>query len=248
MHRTAVFVYGVVSYAIFFATFLYLAGFLGNFVVPKSVDSGIVGPIGAAILVNTLLVLVFGIQHTVMARPTFKKWLDKFVSKPAERSTYVMATNIALIALFWLWQPMTGTIWDVQNTIGQAVLWALFGLGWLIVLVTTFLINHFDLFGLRQVWLYFRGVEYTAVSFRNPGPYSYVRHPLYVGWLIAMWATPSMSTGHLLFAVTNTIYILVAIYFEERNLIEFHPEYAEYRKNVPMLIPRLTIKKPNSEP
>ena len=196
----------------------------------------------SAALINTLLIALFGVQHTVMARPTFKKWWTRFVPEPIERSTYVLFTNAALILLFWQWQPMGGIVWDVANPLGRAVLYGLFAFGWLTVLVTTFLINHFDLFGLRQVWLYLRGKRYTNLGFKMPGPYRIVRHPLYVGWLTAFWATPTMTAAHLLFAVGMTIYILVAIQFEERNLVEyFGQQYEDYRRRVPMFVPRLTI-------
>ncbi len=239
MARAAALIYGLVCYVMFLGVFLYLIGFLGNFLVPKSVDSGLEGPLATALLVNVLLLAIFGVQHTVMARPTFKRSWTKIVPTPVERSTYVLITNLLLILLYWQWRPMTGVIWEVDNTIGRGILWALFGAGWLLVLVATLQINHADLFGMRQVWLYFRGREYTPVDLATPILYKHVRHPLYVGWITAFWATPSMTAGHLVFAVGTTIYILIAIYFEERNLIEHHGEgYVEYRKRTPMLIPR----------
>jgi protein-S-isoprenylcysteine O-methyltransferase Ste14 len=173
-----------------------------------------------------------------MARPAFKQWWTKLVPTPIERSTYVMFTNVALILLFTFWQPIGGMVWNVQHPVARASIWALYAFGWITVLVTTCLINHFDLFGLRQVWLYFRGKAYTHIGFRTPGPYRFVRHPLYIGWIMAFWATPTMTMTHLLFAVGMTAYILAAIPFEERNLVTFHgTAYAEYRRNVPMLIP-----------
>lgn len=238
MKRILVFAYGVISYVIFLGTFLYLAGFLGNLFVPRSIDAAPVGPLWAALLVNTLLLGAFALQHSVMARPKFKEWWTRFVPTPAERSTYVMFSNLALILLFWQWRPMGGVIWDVQDPIGRGIFHGLFAVGWLIVLVATFLINHFDLFGLRQVWLYLCGKPYTPLGFKTPGPYKVVRHPLYVGWLIVFWATPTMTIAHLVFALGMTIYILVAIRFEERDLVEYHGEaYADYRRTVPMLIP-----------
>jgi protein-S-isoprenylcysteine O-methyltransferase Ste14 len=238
MKRILVFAYGVTSYVICLGAFFYLAGFLGNLLVPRSMDAAPVGPLGEALLVNTLLLGAFALQHSVMARPRFKAWWTRFVPTPAERSTYVMFTNLALILLFWQWRPMGGVIWDVQDPTGRVLLHALYVIGWLIVLGTTFLINHFDLFGLRQVWLYWRGQPYTALGFKTPGPYRVVRHPLYVGWLTAFWATPTMTTAHLVFAVGMTLYILVAIRFEERDLVAYHGEaYADYRRTVPMLIP-----------
>jgi protein-S-isoprenylcysteine O-methyltransferase Ste14 len=238
MKRIVVFAYGVTSYVIGLGIFVYLAGFLGNLLVPRSIDAAPVGPLWEALLVNTLLLGVFALQHSVMARPAFKEWLTRFVPTPAERSTYVLFSNLALVLLFWQWRPMGGVIWDVQDPIGRAACHGLYAGGWVIVLGTTFLINHFDLFGLRQVWLYLCGKPYTPLHFKTPGPYKMVRHPLYVGWLITFWATPTMTIAHLVFALGMTIYILVAIRFEERDLVEYHgEEYAAYRRKVPMLIP-----------
>ena len=238
MKRILVFLYGVASYAVFFVTFLYAAGFIGNFIVPKSIDSPATVPIGQALLVNLGLLALFAVQHSVMARPAFKSWWTRYIPEPAERSTYVLFSSVALILLFALWQPMGGTVWRVEDRTGQAVLYGLFAFGWLLVLVTTYLINHFDLFGLRQVWLYLRGREYTALKFTTPSLYRHVRHPLYVGWFFAFWATPTMTVAHLVFALATTAYILLAIRWEERDLVAAHPEYAEYRRKVPMLIPR----------
>jgi methanethiol S-methyltransferase len=238
MKRILVFAYGVINYAICLGVFAYLAGFLGNLFVPRSIDAEPVGPLSEALLVNTLLLAGFGLQHSVMARPGFKEWWTKIVPQPAERSTYVMFSNLALILLFWQWRPMGGVIWDVQEPTGRALLHGLYVAGWLIVLGTTFLINHFDLFGLRQVWLYLRGKPYTALNFKTPGPYKVVRHPLYVGWLITFWATPTMSIAHVVFAAGMTLYILIAIRYEERDLADYHGEaYANYRRTVPMLLP-----------
>jgi len=239
MPRVLILAYGLLSYAVFFLTFLYALGFIGNFAVPRTMDSPALVPLGNALLVNLGLLGLFAVQHSVMARPAFKRWLTRFIPEPAERSTYVLMSSLALIVLFWFWQPMGGLVWDVQHPVGRAVLYGLYGFGWLVVLVTTFLINHFDLFGLRQVWLHFRGRPYTQLPLRAPGPYRLVRHPLYVGWLFAFWATPSMSVAHLVFAVMTTLYILVAIRFEERDLVDALPGYAEYRERVPMLVPRL---------
>jgi len=238
--RIAIFVYGVACYAVFFATFLYALGFVGNFAVPKSIDSEPQAPLGLALLVDALLLALFAIQHSVMARQGFKEWWTRIVPKPAERSTYVLFSSIALIVLFAFWQPIGGVVWSIENPVGRAVAYALFACGWGLVLVSTFLINHVDLFGLRQVWLHLRGREYTPLGFTTPGPYKMVRHPLYVGWLLAFWATPTMTVAHLVFALLTTGYILVAIQLEERDLVSFHGEaYAEYRRGVPMLIPRL---------
>lgn len=237
--RLAVFLYGLASYAIFFATFLYAAGFVGGFLVPKSLDSAPTQPLWLAIAINLGLLAIFALQHSVMARPAFKRWWTKFVPVEAERATYTLFSSLALTALFALWSPIGGTIWHVTNPTGRLALYVVFAIGWLTVLVTTFLINHFDLFGLRHVWLYLRNRAYTHLHFVTPGPYRIVRHPLYVGWLLAFWATPTMTAAHLLFAIATTAYILIAIQLEERDLIAAHPEYQDYRKQVPMLLPRV---------
>jgi methanethiol S-methyltransferase len=223
---------------VFFATFLYAIGFVGNILVPKSMDSAPVGPFVESILINVLLLGVFALQHSVMARPGFKAWWTRFVPQPVERSTYVLLSSLALILLFSQWRPLGGVIWDLKDPVGRALIYSLFGFGWLLVLVSTFLINHFDLFGLRQVYFYLRGREYKGLRFVTPGPYQYVRHPLYVGWLFAFWSTPTMTLTHLLFAATTTAYILVAVQLEERDLMQIHSEdYREYRRRVPMFIP-----------
>ncbi len=237
MKRVLAFVYGAVSYAIFFGTFLYAIGFVGNLGAPKSLDAAPVGPLGISLLVNLGLLGLFAVQHSVMARPAFKRMWTRIVPEPVERSTYVLASSLALILLFWQWRPLGGVVWDIRDPVGRAVMHAGFAFGWLLVLATTFLINHFDLFGLRQVWLHLRGRRYRPLPFTTPGPYRLVRHPLYVGWLFAFWATPTMTVTHLLFAVATTAYILIAIRLEERDLVDAHPEYAGYRKRVPMLVP-----------
>jgi methanethiol S-methyltransferase len=243
MKRWSILLYGVASYAVFFVTYLYAIGFLGNLFVPKSIDSGPTGPFGQALLINLGLLGAFALQHSIMARPAFKRWLTRWVPESAERSTYTLASSLALIALFAWWQPMGGVIWDVQSPIMRHVLTGLFLGGFGLVLVTTFLINHFDLFGLRQVWLQFRGRPYTQLKFGTPSLYRVVRHPLYVGWLLAFWAAPTMTVAHLVFALMTTAYILVAIQLEERDLMDAHPEYARYRKEVPMLVPRLGARR-----
>jgi len=237
------FAYGAVCYAIFFATFLYAAGWVGNILVPKSLDGEPVAGFWPSLLINVGLLSVFAVQHSVMARPAFKRWFTQFVPRPLERSTYVLLSSLALILLFWQWRPLGGVIWDIQAPAGKAITYAIFGAGWLLVLVSTFLINHFDLFGLRQVWLYLRGRKYTPLAFRTPTLYRYVRHPLYLGWLLAFWATPTMTGAHLLFATVTTAYIFVAIQLEERDLVVAHgPDYAEYRRRVPMIFPLLKRK------
>ena len=238
MKRIVVFLYGAVVYTLFLGNFVYAFGFVGNILVPKSIDSAPSGPFGEALLINTLLLGMFAVQHSVMARSGFKKWLTRFIPKPAERSTYVLSTVLALVAIFIFWRPMGGVIWDVHDPMGRVVLLSAYAFGWFLVLVATFLINHFDLFGLRQVWLYLSGREYTRLKFRTPGLYRVVRHPLYVGWLLAFWSTPTMTAAHLVFALLTTGYILFAIQLEERDLITIHgKEYVEYRRSVPMLVP-----------
>lgn len=238
MSRLLILLYGVLSYALFFATFLYAAGFVGNLFVPRSIDSAAVVPLGHALLVNLGLLAAFAVQHSVMARPAFKRWWTRWVPEAAERSTYVLFSSLALIALFWFWQPMGGVVWDIDDPFARGAVHGLFAFGWGLVLVSTFLINHFDLFGLRQVWLHFRGRPYTPLRFRTPGPYRMVRHPLYLGWLFAFWATPTMTVAHLVFALLTTAYIFVAIQFEEKDLVDTLPEYAGYRRRVPMIFPR----------
>ena len=238
LKRILFFAYGMLSYLVFFGTFLYAVGFIGNIVVPTSLDGAGAGSIERAIAINAGLLAVFALQHSIMARKWFKKWWTRIVPQPLERSTYVLFSSLALLLLFWQWQPMGGVVWSVENPVGQIVLRTLFAFGWVLVLVSTFLINHFDLFGLRQVWFYLLGRPCTTLQFATPGPYRVVRHPLYVGWLFAFWMTPTMTLAHLLFSVATTTYILLAIRFEERDLIRDHGRaYEEYRRSVPMLVP-----------
>jgi methanethiol S-methyltransferase len=238
LKRVLFFAYGSLSYLIFFATFLYAIGFVGNFGVATTLDGPASGPLWVAVAIDVALLTLFAVQHSVMARPWFKERWTRVVPTPIERSTYVLFSSLALVALFWLWRPLGGAIWTVEDPTGQLVLRGLFAFGWALVLVSTFLINHFDLFGLRQVWLYLLGRPYTHLRFGTPGPYRLVRHPLYVGWFFAFWMTPTMSLAHLLFAVATTAYILIAIQFEERDLVREHGEaYEQYRRSVPMLVP-----------
>jgi protein-S-isoprenylcysteine O-methyltransferase Ste14 len=232
------FAYGVASYLIFLATFLYAIAFVGGFVVPTRLDGPPRTSIAVALGIDCLLLTVFALQHSVMARRWFKERWTQIVPWAIERSTFVLCASLALILLFWQWRPIGVGIWTVENATARLALWTLFAAGWATVLVVTFLINHFDLFGLRQVWLPLVGRPYTRVSFRTPLPYRYVRHPLYVGFLFAFWATPTMTLAHLVFAIATTAYIVLAIQFEERDLLTEHgAAYEEYRRRVPMLVP-----------
>ncbi len=243
MARVLVLVYGVVCYVVFLLTFLYAIAFVGNVklgdLIPRTVDrGGPDAPLGTALLINMALLGLFGIQHSVMARPAFKARWTKIIPRPIERSTFVIITNAVLILMYWQWRPMTGDIWYLTNPVAQWILYGVSAAGWLLVLYATFLINHFDLFGLRQVWLYFQGKEYTNVRLAKPTLYRMVRHPLMLGFIIAFWSTPHMTTGHLVFAITTTAYILVAIQIEERDLVgQYGDDYREYRKQVGMIVP-----------
>ncbi|MFO0956068.1 MAG: methyltransferase [Isosphaeraceae bacterium] len=239
MRRIAILGYGVAAYALTLVSLVYAVGFIGGFLTPTQLDGPRRGSLGSAVAVDLGLMALFALQHSGMARPAFKRWASRYVADPAERSTYVLLSSLALLLLFALWRPIGGVIWEVTNPAGRALLYAGYAAGWVIVLTTTFLINHFDLFGLRQAWLHFRGRPYTRLRFATPSLYRVVRHPLYVGWMIVFWATPLMTVSHLLFAISLTVYILAAIRWEERDLIGAHPEYKSYRHRVPMLIPRL---------
>lgn len=238
MKKFVFLLYGIIAYVLFLGTFLYAVGFVSALIVPKHIDSVPESPLSYALLVNAALLTLFALQHSIMARPAFKRWWTRFVPEPIERSTYVLLASLCLLLLFRYWQPMGGVIWEVESQTGQTILQSLCLLGFGIVLISTFLINHFDLFGLRQVWLNFIGKPYEPLPFRTPFFYKYVRHPLYLGFMIAFWATPVMTAAHLFFAVMTTAYMLTAIQFEENDLTKhFGEKYAEYKRSAPMLIP-----------
>jgi len=231
--------YGLVAYALFLGTFLYLIGFVGNLGVPTSIDSGTPAPLAQAVLVDVLLLVVFAAQHSVMARPAFKRWWTRLVPTAVERSTYVLLSSLALVLLYGQWRPIPLSVWSFESGPAAVLLEALFWLGWGLVLVSTFLLSHFELFGLRQVLAHAMRRALPESTFKTPLLYGYVRHPIYLGWLIAFWATPAMSAGHLLFALGNTVYILLAIGLEERDLVaHFGDTYRHYQQRVGMLLPR----------
>ena len=238
MARLLTLLYGLAAYGVFLVSFLYAIGFVGNFAVPKSIDSGPAWPPGESWFVNLLLLGAFAIQHSVMARQGFKRWWTTLVPPAVERSTYVLLTSLILLLLYWHWRPLPAVIWDVTDPAGRLLLWSVCGLGWVTVLVSTFLINHFDLFGLRQVWLAFQGKPYTPVGFVMPAIYRVIRHPIMLGFVVAFWATPHMTVGHLLFAAATTGYIFIGIRLEERDLVRTHgAPYERYRRQVRMLMP-----------
>jgi protein-S-isoprenylcysteine O-methyltransferase Ste14 len=230
--------YGTVSYVVFLGTFLYAIGFVGDIQVPKSIDSGPSAGIVGALAINALLLGLFAVQHSVMARPAFKRWWTQFVPTTIERSTYVLLSSVALIVLFWQWQPIPALVWDVTGTGGAPIVAGLFWFGWLGVLTSTFLINHFDLFGLRQVYLNFVREPYKPLPFSARGSYRIVRHPIMLGFIVAFWAASRMTVGHLVFAAATTGYILIALQLEERDLVSYHGEaYERYQRETSMLVP-----------
>jgi len=237
--RIISFIYGIVAYLIFLGSFLYAIAFVGDFLVPKTINSGAeASSLLQALSVNVVLLLLFAVQHSVMARDGFKKWWTKIIPRHIERSTYVLLSSLILILLFWLWQPLPDTLWNIESGIWFVLINSLFWLGWGIVFISTFMINHFDLFGLRQVYLHLKGKEITPIKFQKSGLYKYVRHPLMLGFIIAFWATPRMTLGHLIFSIATTAYIFVGIWFEERDLIRYHGDkYRKYRDQVHMIVP-----------
>jgi len=238
MARLMAALYGVAAYLFFLATFLYAIGFVTNLPGLKTIDSGAGGDGTTAWIINIVLLGLFAVQHSVMARQGFKRWWTRIVPKPIERSTFVLAASLVLALLIWQWRPIPGTVWLVEDSIGRAVLIGVFWLGWAVLLVATFLLNHFELFGLQQVYDYWRNRSVAPPTFKTPALYKYVRHPIYLGFVLAFWATPHMTQGHLLFAIATTGYILIGIFFEERDLVaQFGDQYRRYRQRVPMLFP-----------
>lgn len=241
MKKRFALIYGIVCYLLATAVFLYFIGFVGDIVVPKTIDSGTTSPIWQSVAINVALLTLFGIQHSLMARASFKERWTKIVPKPIERSTYVLFASLILGLIMWQWRPLPTSIWNVQADWLRIAIWGLFGLGWIIVLASSYTINGFQLFGVQQVRQYAQEEELTSPEFQTPGLYGYVRHPLLLGFLTAFWAIPQMSAGHLLFATTMTVYIFIGMYFEERTLVRRFPDrYREYQKHVPRIIPRLT--------
>jgi protein-S-isoprenylcysteine O-methyltransferase Ste14 len=238
MNPALMLAYGIVSYLVFLVAFLYAIGFVGDLVVPKSVNSGTPEPWTVALAIDAILLGLFAVQHSVMARPAFKRWWTKIVPQVAERSTYVLISSLLLLLLYWQWRPLPEPIWHVEAAVGRGLLWGLYAAGWLIVFLSTFMIDHFELFGLRQAVTYFRGQPNAPASFKTPGFYGFVRHPLMLGFVIAFWAAPEMTAGRLLFAFATTAYILIALQLEERDLLHYFGEqYEQYKKRVPMLLP-----------
>jgi protein-S-isoprenylcysteine O-methyltransferase Ste14 len=237
MKRSSIFLYGVLCYVLSLVTFMYAFAFVGDFWLQNSLDSARAAPLMKALLIDLALLTLFALQHSVMARPAFKRWWTRIVPAAAERSTYMLFSCLALIAVVVFWQPIGSVVWQTESPAARTLLYGAYACGWALLLFSTFLLNHFDLFGLRQVWLQLTGKPYQPLPFRTPVLYRYVRHPLYVGWLCAFWAAPTMTVAHLVFALATSTYILIAIRLEERDLVAAHPEYEEYRRRVPMLLP-----------
>lgn len=247
MSRLIVFLYGILSYVIFLGVFVYAVGFIGGFLTPTTLDGAPDRPFGQALAIDLALLAAFAIQHSGMARPAFKRWWTRIVPEAAERSTYVLLSSLALIAVFILWEPIGGVIWTASAGLARDIVIGVYLFGWLLLLYTTFLIDHFDLFGLAQVWRHLRGQSYRPPQFRTPSLYRVVRHPLYIGWITLIWAAPVMTVAHLVFALMTTAYILVAIQFEERDLVTaFGSEYVAYRRRTPMIIPKLWAARSSS--
>lgn len=239
MKKSIIFIYGIVAYCIFLVAFLYAIGFIGNLLVPKTIDSGVEPTLLKAVLTNIILLSVFALQHSIMARPKFKVWFTSIFSKAMERSTYVLLSSLALLLVYWQWQPITTLVWQTENTLLSSILTGIFFLGWLIVLLSTFMINHFELFGLAQIYNNLKNRKTSNPKFQKNYFYKLVRHPIMLGFLIAFWATPVMTLGHLLFSIVTTLYIFVAVKFlEEKDLRKIIGEdYEAYQKEVPMIIP-----------
>jgi protein-S-isoprenylcysteine O-methyltransferase Ste14 len=240
MQRLLIFVFGLVAYAVFFATICYAIGFVGNYAVPKGIDHGVTSSSILALLLNSTMLGVFAVQHTIMARRGFKQWIAQYIPQAIERSTFVLVASLILAATFWLWIPIPGVVWSIDQPAIVAGLTMSYFFGWFLVFFASFLINHFDLFGLRQSYLAWRNVEYRPVVFRKTFLYNLVRHPLLLGFLVAFWSAPVMTEGRLLFALLTTAYIFVGIRFEERDLVHEHGEqYLKYQREVPMLVPSM---------
>jgi protein-S-isoprenylcysteine O-methyltransferase Ste14 len=244
MKRWLFFVYGVSCHLLFFAVYAYMAGFVGDFLTPQSIDSAAAGSTTAAVAIDVLLLGLFAVQHSIMARPAFKRIWTRVVPPPIERSTYVLISCLVTVFLMWQWRGIDTIVWDVQQPALRAAGWGLFAIGWLLVPAVSFMIDHFDLFGTRQVWLYLRGHVERPLPFRVPLLYSRIRHPLYIGWMTAFWAIPTMTVGHLLFAGVLTGYMALAAIVEERDLVgHFGRQYEDYRRRVPMFVPKLTVSR-----
>ncbi len=236
--RISLFFYGLASYSFFFATFLYSIGFVGNRFVPKTIDSGATVSFDQALFTDLLLLTLFGLQHSIMARGAFKRWWGRFMPAPAERSTYILASSLMTIFVYWKWQPLAMAVWNTESKTSCFILTSLFWAGWALVVFSSFLVSHFDLFGLRQVYLHMRGRRHADIGFKMPSLYKIVRHPIMLGYLIAFWSAPRMTVGHLVFALFMTLYIVIGVKLEERDLVSTHgTAYEEYRRRVPMLPP-----------